>query len=112
LGALDADRNGSVEREEFLEWVLQGLSRPKRARAIFASYSPFHKRMESFLRAVERLAMQDAGMPVEPEAVAPGVLTASDEAAVDSWARPGSQEQMAEAAAGGEGGLFRGTEAG
>jgi hypothetical protein len=44
LYALDADRNGYVEQSEFVKWVLSGLTRPKRSREIFASYSTFHQR--------------------------------------------------------------------
>jgi Ca2+-binding EF-hand superfamily protein len=44
LNALDNDGNGYVEQSEFIKWVLSGLTRPKRSREIFASYSTFHQR--------------------------------------------------------------------
>ena len=36
---------------------MSGLSRPKRSREIFASYSTFHQRMEEMLQGIETVAL-------------------------------------------------------
>ena len=54
---IDNDRNGYVEKNEFVRWVMSGLSRPKRSREIFASYSTFHQRMEEMLQGIETVAL-------------------------------------------------------
>ena len=84
LGALDADKNGSVEQGEFSMWVLQGLSRPRRSREIFASYSEFHKRMEDMLAGIEKAALEASGVAV-PNVVIEAPRS-KEEKAVDEWA--------------------------
>jgi Ca2+-binding EF-hand superfamily protein len=84
LNALDSDGNGQVEQAEFTDWVMQGLSRPRRSREIFASYSTFHQRMEHMLSGIEKVALEASGM------TAPDVFTeapsSKEEEAVDQWA--------------------------
>lgn len=82
LFALDTDGNGYVEQQEFTDWVLSGLSRPKRSRDIFASHSDFHQRMEQMLTCIEREAMKAVGMKFPEPLDAP--LT-KDQKAVKDW---------------------------
>ena len=106
LNALDADRNGQVEQEEFTIWVLQGLSRPRRSREIFASYSTFHQRMESMLSGIEKAALVASGVAMPDVMI--GAPSSKEEDAVDQWAA-GPQDGAGGSQGGGDGdgGLFR-----
>ena len=56
MAALDADGNGQVEKEEFVEWVVRGLGRPLRARVAWANKSIRNRRLDHFLRAIMETA--------------------------------------------------------
>ena len=56
LDALDTDNNGSVEKNEFVEWVVRGLGRPLRQRVAWANKSVRNRRLDHFLRAVSETA--------------------------------------------------------
>ena len=51
--AMDADGNGAIEEDEFVNWMNDGLSIPPSKRTAFAEKSDFNKRTAGFLSAVE-----------------------------------------------------------
>ena len=54
--ALDADGNGSVEVEEWVQWILRGASRPAIDRAKFAAHSKTFMLLTKFLEAIAAVA--------------------------------------------------------
>ncbi len=54
--ALDADGNGSVEMEEWVEWMVRGAARPALDRAKFAAHSKTFALLTQFLEAVSTVA--------------------------------------------------------
>ena len=57
LIALDRDGNGIVERDEFMDWVMKGLVRPRRSRRLFAQKSTFHATLDNMLCGIENAAL-------------------------------------------------------
>ena len=56
MDALDDDNNGTVEKSEFVDWVVRGIGRPLRARVAWANKSIRNRRLDHFLRAVTETA--------------------------------------------------------
>ena len=59
LKALDADQNGTVELDEFVDWLTEGLSRPSNERKKWAMQGGIYKRLEHFLVSVEETAAKN-----------------------------------------------------
>ena len=53
---LDTDNNGTLELDEFVDWVLAGLRRTREERNRTAAISAINARMDNFLTAVSILA--------------------------------------------------------
>ncbi len=53
LRALDADKNGSIQLEEFVSWLVSGLGRPREERRAWAAQGQIYARLEDFLMSVE-----------------------------------------------------------
>jgi hypothetical protein len=53
---LDADGNGTLEAEEFVKWVVTGLTRAQSERNEVASMSQINRRMDNFLTSVSIVA--------------------------------------------------------
>lgn len=49
--SLDADKSGTVEKEELLDWVMKGLRRSREERERTRLRGPFEKRLDDFLSA-------------------------------------------------------------
>lgn len=54
--ALDADGNGTIEAEEWVNWMIRGASRPAIDRAKFAAHSETFMILTQFLEAVANVA--------------------------------------------------------
>ena len=57
MDALDQDKNGSIEKSEFVDWVIRGLGRPMRERVAWANKSVRNRRLDHFLRAVAEASL-------------------------------------------------------
>jgi Ca2+-binding EF-hand superfamily protein len=56
MDALDEDNSGTVEKAEFVEWIVRGVGRPLRQRVQWANKSVRNRRLDHFLRAVTETA--------------------------------------------------------
>lgn len=57
--ALDKDKNGTIEEDEWVEWILLGLSRSVKERAAYASKADRNMRLENFLGMIESVSPVD-----------------------------------------------------
>ena len=77
MAALDEDKNGTVERSEFVDWVLAGLSVPKAIRDASMAGTDSNSRLHIFLHSVETLANELEGNSAAPAINTPAVAVYS-----------------------------------
>jgi len=58
MSAFDEDGNGTVEEEEFVHWILQGLGRTEKERIQFARRSPLAFKLDQFLTALANTSIK------------------------------------------------------
>ena len=107
---LDADGNGTLEAEEFVKWVITGLTRPQVERNEVASMSQINRRMDNFLTSVSIVADElevvgdVAELPSNNNMVATAVEDAGGDSVSDTTGSAGDGDAVAAEAANGGGG--------
>ena len=92
LIALDGDGNGLVERDEFMDWVMKGLVRPRRTRRLFAQKSAFHATLDDILCGIENAALcLHSGVEEQPTPAVAVDSTSLSEEDLKSWKLPRSR---------------------
>ena len=57
MQAFDQDGNGTVEEDELVNWILEGVGRTQQQRKAFARSTPLAGKLDKFLTAVARVAV-------------------------------------------------------
>ena len=57
--ALDEDKNGTIEEDEFVNWIKLGLSRTIKTRKNYAKKNDRNHRLENFLGIIESIPAQE-----------------------------------------------------
>ena len=60
MGAFDKDGNGTVEEHELVEWIVEGVSKSVQQRRAFARSTPLAAKLDKFLTATARVAVDFA----------------------------------------------------
>ena len=71
MGALDEDKSGTIERSEFVDWVVAGLNVPKAVRDAGMVGTDSNARLQTFLHSVETLANELEGKSAAPAPTVP-----------------------------------------
>ena len=65
INALDNDNNGTIEPEEFVQWVLKGAKKTRAERREFAASGEEFKVLSSFLRSSFNTLEKSRGSKIE-----------------------------------------------
>ena len=96
VDSLDKDKNGTIELEEWTDWMLKGMKKASVQREMFAQGGASLSKLRDFLEAVEIVVKTEAGQPglhVMARDVEGGNLNTSD----DSDELPGTSAGNSEA---------------
>ena len=66
MAALDRDKNGTIDYEEFRDWILSYSLLSREERREFVSSSQTHARLDWFAGAVVSIAREEAGLARRP----------------------------------------------